>query len=433
MMRFKSTPVATLGLVILAGACAEAPLPTTPALDRTVVPAEVRSGGRLFHRYVAIGTSISMGVQSDGVFEGTQSASWVAQLAGLAGEQVSLPLIESPGCGSPLVGRLADNKRLSNERPDVGSDRICAPLKAGITLPTANVAVDGARTDDALFSRVGTYSGYRGGQYARVLPPGMSQVEAMLAQNPKFVSVELGGNDIMGARSGLYIPAAGGTVVPLETWKTLYTRVLDAVQSTATRAILVGLIDDALEFPGFRTGQEIWAARETFRLMGVTVTEACGGANSGNVLFVPVIVTNAIATRGTLTCQNAPSLVAASDGRLIPGPVDFTLAPQEIAALNAHLAAMNQHIRSEAAARGWAHVELEVIYGRQEAKPAFNPHALMFSLEPYGPYVSLDGIHPSTAGARILAEAAAAALSQRYRLRIGEPVLAEGDDDIGNE
>ena len=49
----------------------------------------------------------------------------------------------------------------------------------------------------------------------------------------------------------------------------------------------------------------------------------------------------------------------------------------------------------------------------------------MTSPQPYGPYVSLDGFHPSAEGARVLAEGAAAALNARYRLRIGQPTIAD--------
>jgi len=247
----------------------------------------------------------------------------------------------------------------------------------------------------------------------------------MLAQNPKFVSVELGGDDIMGARSGLYLPVVGGTVVPLDAWKGYYTQVLDAVQSTAKRAILVGLVDDAMKFPGFRTGLEIYQARGVFAAMGVTVTDECGDANRHNVLFVPVLIPLAIANRSTLTCENSPSLVLGPDGRPRPGTADFILAPEEIAALNAQGVQMNAFIREQAAARGWAYVELQAVYGRSDAKPVFNPFALMTSMQPYGPYVSLDGIHPNTAGAKILAEAAAAALNDTYRLSIGNPIVAD--------
>ena len=52
---------------------------------------------------------------------------------------------------------------------------------------------------------------------------------------------------------------------------------------------------------------------------------------------------------------------------------------------------------------------------------------LMTSPEPFGPYVSLDGIYPSASGSRRLAEAAAIALNERYTFGIPVtlPALAE--------
>lgn len=62
---------------------------------------------------------------------------------------------------------------------------------------------------------------------------------------------------------------------------------------------------------------------------------------------------------------------------------------------------------------------LPSLYGRPETKPAFNAISLMTDpATPYGPYISLDGIHPNAAGHAILASAAAAALDARYGLNI---------------
>jgi lysophospholipase L1-like esterase len=394
------------------------------------------SGRGLLNRYVAIGTSVTMGVQSDGVFAGSQRDSWAVQLAALAGHEMSLPLISGYGCGSPLTSPLVTFGRtrpapLKEDAATPFDARQCDPNASDVTLPTANVAIDGATTQDALQATSSNKMGLRGQQYARVLAPGQTQVSAMLAQNPKFVSVELGANDIMGARNGFYRP--GVNVFPLPVWRTLYVQVLDAVERTTKRAILVGLIDDALEFPGFRTGGEIWAQQGAFRAaFNVEVDPKCGVEDAGNVLFVPVRVITAVG-EGLKRKQAGPAagsakLSCADDPANDPAKPDFVLTPSDIRAINLHLAEMNAFIRQQAEARGFAHVELEVIYGRSEAKPAFNVVALMTGQQPYGPYVSLDGIHPNGAGARILAEAAADALNGHYFLQIGQPVLADDED-----
>ena len=61
----------------------------------------------VFQRYVALGTSNSMGVQSAGIFAGGQRAAWPAQLAAHVGVPFSLPLEQDPGCGPPLLPPLA--------------------------------------------------------------------------------------------------------------------------------------------------------------------------------------------------------------------------------------------------------------------------------------------------------------------------------------
>jgi hypothetical protein len=57
--------------------------------DRVVAPSasfETQAEGRgVFQRYFAIGTSVSAGVQGDGLVAATQATSWPAQLASAAG------------------------------------------------------------------------------------------------------------------------------------------------------------------------------------------------------------------------------------------------------------------------------------------------------------------------------------------------------------
>jgi hypothetical protein len=137
------------------------------------------------------------------------------------------------------------------------------------------------------------------------------------------------------------------------------------------------------------------------------------------VLFVPVRVPTVVgegvarARAGqppaVLSCANAPA--TAPDGSVIR---DYVLSPAELALVDAQLAAMNEIIRAEAAQRGFAHFALGALYEQANTKAPFNAVTLMTSAEPYGPLVSLDGFHPSAAGAAVLARAAAAALEARY-------------------
>ena len=233
----------------------------------------------------------------------------------------------------------------------------------------------------------------------------------MLVQRPRLVSVEVGGNELLGVRRGVYSPTV---VEPLPRFKILYSLVLGAVSLSAKEVVLVGLVRDAGKFPSFRTGQELWDARATFLPFNVVVSEDCGTTNATNELFVPVRVPIAIATGVgqaqagagpyTLSCVNAPSST---------GIEDYVPTADEMGKVNAQLAEMNAFIRDQAHRHGWTYFELEDLYGRADLKPPFNAIAMMTDpATPYGPYISLDGIHPNAAGHLILTTAAAAAALQ---------------------
>ena len=417
--------VALIGALTLTG-CADSA--TAPRTDARLLDAQlgVVAAQGDFQRYVAIGTSVSQGWRSDGVYAASQETSWPAQLTEMAGRELSLPLIAAPGCGAPLAAPLSSGLRISGESAAAPLlSRICAPNIAGVTLPTGNVAISGARTTHALTATPEQPDPNYAPLYARILPPGMSQVTAMEAQNPKIVSVELGANEVLGVHTGAFVP--GQTVVPVAFWAPGYHEVVERVDRVAKHAVLVGLIDHAISFPAFRTGAELWAARATFTPFNVAVSADCSvPPGSDNVLFVPVRVLQAAgqgAARAqaglgpaTLSCFNFPPV----DGNGIVIR-DYVLGPSEVAQLDAQFAAMNTIIRAEADAHGFAYFQLGALYDVANTKAPFSAITMLTSTQPFGPLVGLDGIHPSAEGSRVLAEAAAAALSARYNMVFPHP------------
>jgi hypothetical protein len=414
-------PRVSLALALSGVLLACTDVPGAPPLAPTA-PAFASEGRGDFHRYVAIGTSVSMGYRSDGVLAGSQLTSWPAQLAQLAGREMTLPLIASPGCGAPIIAPLALGRRLSGEAIiDPFSERICAPNEPGVTLPAQNLAINGARTLHALTATPEAPDPNNDRLYARVLPPGMTQVSAMMALNPKIVSVEFGGNEVLGARLGYAIRAPGGNMVRVVDWESPYREVVAAVARTAKRAVLVGLVDDITSFPSMRRARELWDARQTFVPLYVTVSPTC---NNEDLVFVPAIVLNA-ALRGArnralgqppydLTCQNFP------DDAPIP---DAVLSPATVAGVNTQLGRMNDVIRAEAERYGFAYFALGALYEEAVVKPPFDAYAMLTSATPFGPLISLDGVHPSAEGSTVLARAAAEALNETYHMGIPLPPM----------
>jgi lysophospholipase L1-like esterase len=365
-------------------------IPDRPSFD--VAP----TAQSIFARYVALGTSNSMGVQSAGIFAGGQRASWPARLAALVGVPFSLPLVQDPGCGPPLLPPLAADAVLVGA---FGNDLVtavmttCAPLQAGVTLPANNVAISGADVHDALYSTIGSQgtTTRTGTLYSRVLLPGQTQVAAMIAQQPTFVSVELAANDVLPASTGRI-----SAMTPYADWERDYDQVLAAVRGTGARGVLVGLPANAANFPSIRRARELFNEWPSLLTLGISVSINC--YLSSNYIFVPGYVLTLLSkTPTTATCAD------------VPGAADYVLTASDINAINARMAQMNAHMQAKAAENVYAYFSLDAVYGL--AKPRFSISDLLFSNNPFGSTISLDGVHPSSQGQALLAAAAAPAIA----------------------
>lgn len=401
-----------LGTALVLSACTDpvAPAVAPPDGARPVAQAAPLTAATVFARYVALGTSNSMGVQSAGISAATQRASWPAQLAArVAGVTFTQPLVQDPGCSPPLLAPLAANLAILGAFTafGAGDDLVsavmttCAPLRDGIVPPTGNVAISGADVHDALFATVESQtarSARLGALYARVLAPGQTQVTAMLAQQPTFVSVELAANDVLPASTGRI-----AAMTPYASWAADYDAVIAAVRATGARAVLVGLPNDAARFPSVRRARELFNEWPSLLALGITVSFSC--YFSTNHVFVPGYVLGLLA--------RAPATATCAD---VPGAADHVLTASDIAAVNARMAQINAHIQARAAEGGYAYFALSALYDLP--KPAFRVSDLLFSSAPFGPNISLDGVHPSAAGQGILAAAAAQAVNARYGLAI---------------
>ena len=385
--------------------------------DRTTGP----TGQAAFTRYVAIGTSLTMGVQSDGVVYFTQQQDWTKLLSHQAFASYSQPLIAPPGCFSPFIPPLQFNKRLSgisaSARADTSrADTACVAFGT-YALPTNDVGIDGANVYDALRVTPETASVEgvkRRRQYRLVLPPGKSQVTAMMMQNPTLVSVELGANEVLPVTSGLMLPAAAYrtpyTYVPNNVWQPVYTQLLDSVKKTGAKAILVG-VPNVSNIVSFRTGDELWQNRGEFTSFGVVINADCQG--NANLIFVPVKVATAVGTaRATGTAFN----LSCADA---PGTQDNILTPSEVTTITAVVAGMNNYIQAQATANGWAYFDLNTVLAKAIANRGAYSVAKQFGcINPYGQYVSLDGVHPNAQGYQEIANAAADALNTTYGFAI---------------
>ncbi len=392
------------------------------------------AGSESFQRYVAVGTSVSMGTQSDGIIYTTQARAWTALLAAQAYMPFTEPLLRVPGCRVPLVAPLQFSRRLSGRSVTQG-DTTCAGLLPGITPPTQNVALDGATAFSALnitpqiaaaTPPVPTGSQRQARQlYPLVLRPTQTQVTAMLSERPTLVSVELGANEVLGTVSGIVIPTtdyttpAPFTIVTPATFYAQYDKIIDSVKASGAKALLTGAVN-ITSIPSMRKGSEIFSSvvdSLTFNAFYITLSSNCATTAADNLIFTPqkVLLTAGAAAQAAGLGQPKPVFSCAD----VPGTQDFILTPADVQFITDSVNAMDAHIRQLATANGFAYLDLNALLATvRSLNVPFNIQQLLACNYPFGQYTSLDGVHPTSYGHRLVANEAAKALNAKYGFAI---------------
>ena len=382
---------------------------------------EVGPRGRTaFNKYVAMGTSVSMGVRNgfNAVTAETQIGAWPSLLARQAGAaNFRLPLFRPGGCLSPSVAPLSLGINLFG-RPQASpiqiTDTTCSGLQSGIVLPTNNVAITGHTVLQAYNMTPETAAVKTDLPRRKIMPlvllPKQSQVTAMTSQKPTFVSVELGANDVLNVVSGVAI--LGATITTTQGFDTIFTKIIDSVKTTKARALIMGLPSAIDSAASLRKGSELAADSVTFAVgFNITILSDCKTTNANNMIFVPAKV---FATIGA--ARTSPTRVPFSCADGGTGVTDYVLTPAEVGVAQTAINTYNARMQALATANGYAYADMDDWF--TNAKPPFSVSTLVTGTQPYGKYFGLDGVHPTAAGQIRLANAAIAAINAKYNYAI---------------
>lgn len=350
-----------------------------------------------FFPYAALGNSLTAGVQDAGLVAARQLEAYPALLAAELGSRVVFPLMSPPGCPPVLDSLVSFREGVPRGPFFAGPPGSCAPrANAGETVTV--LAVPGARVADLLTTRPEATPDPVDDQ---ILPPGRTQLEALAALKPRFVTLWIGSNDVLAAA------LAGDTtlITPPLPFAGQYRGVLDAVEATGARAV-VATVPDVTAVPALVRGRDLWANSAWLTRLGVQVDTNCRDSDA-RVSLLLWLVAGGAGAGATIECAAER----------------FVLTPEERAAIGRAIDAYNATIRVEARGRGYGLVEIgPVLDAVRDQIPAFPQLA---SRQPFGPMVSLDGIHPSGAGQRLIAAAFLAAVESAYgpvRVRVaGQP------------
>lgn len=391
--------------------------------DESLNPPEP-AGGELFARYVAMGNSITAGFQSAGINDSTQRQSYAVLFANAAGATFNIPSLQGRGCAPPFTNNV------TQERVG-GGDATTCDLRAATPAPPpfiSNVAVPGSRVQE-LLTNFGTPASSANALTTFILG-GRTQIEAMQEVRPTFVSLWIGNNDVLGALTSGTNPGDPALVTPLATFQSQYGEVLDSIEATGAQAALISVADVAV-IPFTSAGSTYWCLKmgvcpgvppapfpPNFLVDNSCAPAAVNPAAVGDSTRIPwTIGVNRIAT-------------AAGD----PGntyTIDCTLdaevvTPSELANLAQAVSDFNAFISSEAGSRGWAYVDINPtlqaeVGGQIPLFPDISA-ALTGGSVGFGPLFSLDGVHPSAAAHRLVADLLATEVNQTFETSVPVPV-----------
>ena len=375
-------------------------------------------GATAFDRFIVIGTGLSMGAQSGGIYFESQVGSWPALIAKSAGVNFRQALLRAPGCQPPRIAPLQLSVYLSGASV-TGIDSTCAGTIDTLTPPMNNLAISGATAYAALFltpklvlNAVAPYPAGDRARYPLVLGSTQSQVTAMRIEGASFVAVELGMAEVLGAAtSGLLVPAtsytqtAPYTYVPSSVFEPVYTAIADSVKLTGAKVALIG-VPDVTRIYGMRVAAELWNDRAELATFGVIVNANCG--TSPNSVFTGSLIPSLYAQ---YAATGAPQNLSCAD---VPGTADAVLTPADLVTLSSAVTAMNTKIQAVAQQNGWAFVDLFDVYPNLAVRAAYTAAEQLACVYPYGALTSLDGVFPNAAGQQQIAYAVDAAINAKY-------------------
>lgn len=396
-----------LGVVVLAGCHADESLNPPP-------PPPVPSGGALFQRYVAMGNSITAGFQSAGINDSTQQQSYAVLFANAAGAEFTYPSLQGRGCPPPFTNNV------TQARVGGGTAGTC-DLRADNTLPN-NLAVPGARALELLDNLGVPVSSSNA--LTLLFLGGRTQLEAMMVQKPTFVSLWIGNNDVLGALTSSSNPGFPLAVTDSTTFANEYREILDSIEGVGAKAVLVSVADVSV-IPYASKGTVYWCLKNapacgppfpatspfpaTFTVDNNCSPAGVGLGGNGDSILVP-------------WPKGVPRIAAAAQGastNLDCSQDTVVVNPTEYAGLRNAVQAYNSFIQSEATARGWAYLNVNaplLALAATGAIPAFPDltAALSGGSVGFGPYFSLDGVHPDSLAHVLVADSLTSVINVKY-------------------
>lgn len=420
-------------------------------------PAAVNTGSANFTRYVALGNSLTAGYQSSSLYQSGQKYAWTAQLAKQVGTAFEIPWVSDPGIG----GRIdVQSLNLSVVPPQIvlkyNPANGGAPTNTALARPYNNLGVPGAilydmlDTSDFAAKALAPRSNPYFSVVMRSAALGKSLYDQAKAQNPTFMTVWIGNNDVLGyATSGGTKGTDATGKLPSDTtvFKVLYNQLITKITTELPNTKLaVANIPTVTAIPFFTTVGQLVAASLAPITPAVSLYYqktneagvATGTATVAQLATFQVLLTLPGSTYAPYIGQPTGVFYRMNGFPALPSGIDTTkpfglhpqnpwpnaliLDPAEITNCNNAQKSFNATILAAASASAnIAHVDVAKVFSTIRANDATGTiyDGVNFKTSfVSGGLFSLDGVHPTNQGAAIIANEFIKAINAKFAAAI---------------
>jgi lysophospholipase L1-like esterase len=378
------------------------------------VPSFAAARGKAdFTRYFALGTSYGAGVESNSLLMTHQQYSYPAIIAKQVGLRVTTDCIGSsdPTCFQiPWVGEpgLGPELALTSLSPLVlgpKSTVMANPFNLNLPRPYNNLSIPGSVVHDLTTLTGAQAPTNTARSTAQFILRGLgTSVQQLLSQHPTFITVDTGGNDVLGA----VLAGTPAALTPLDSFKTDFAALLDTLIAGAPDAgiVVMGVADvSALPFATTLPPVVLGSNSQPLIVNGSTVPlyADLGGGTLG-VLPAGSLVTLGAASLLPSGYGIPPTLAGSiplpNAGKPLPDSVVIT--PTELAAIQTRVTEVQAAIVSIAGSKNIPVVDLNNLLSVVKNGHVYGGVTITGKFLSGGMF-SYDGFHPTDIGYTLIA------------------------------
>jgi lysophospholipase L1-like esterase len=386
-----------------------------------------------FHKYVALGDSLTAGVEGTCLVERHQQRSYpklVADQLGIGDFQQ--PLLSERALTIPLTAPACLGTVVAGGTITIGAvSQIGSPRNASLARPYDNLGMPGATAGDLVDLKVANPSGNTANVSATVVlrnfPGGPFQNQSAVDEanllNPDLVTVWAGPGDILGAELSA-VAIEGVTLTPVAVFEAKYTQLMSAIRGTGRTIIALNIPEEAntpftQTIPRVvvnpTTRQPVLVGGNPVPLLGPRTTATCSTAPcpvpegtlvtlaASPFLAQGIGIPTALGGTGLPLADGLftpPTEV--NPGILVPGVL---LYPDEVALMRQRTADLNARIASIAAANGATVLDIHGLYDNIVSHGYdIGGGIVVTNAFLTGGVFSADGFHPTNIGYAIVAK-----------------------------